>query len=582
MDKYLLEILKESNTIIIPGLGALTITNKETGETMFMPYLQHDDGKLAAFISEKDGIDEADAKNMVAKYVREIQTELDKGESYSMFGLGEFMKADDGDIEFSHSRNSELASAKSEKPAIEVPFVVNELSDEVPTDTEISEVEESEMEPINDELESSESLEEVNAEVEELVIDETAIDDAITEEPIAIVDEPTIDEVVSEEPIVIADEPIIEQEPLNEVIAESETIEEHIEQAVEESEINTNEPEIAIDEPEINATIGDASIDTTEEVATIEASLTEEIPEVIEIEEEIEPDFISEATTEANNLNIDEPEADILPEPIELSEDEIAIKNTIEEALESAPEIETVVTPKVSDEVISAKRMEPAAAMGGLIGDEPPVDENSEEAEEEEKEKPSARFWILMITLAIIIIGGGAYIGRNYNELKQHVPFLADDLEKDSLDTIDYKSQKLKSANDKSREYIPKTEKSELDESTAENGIEDGTAKPKTVEKQTTVEKPKVVEKSEVKKPRTTISSSSGGHYHIIAGAFSSVENANRLVTDFKKQGLSGASVVKNGELHAVSMQSYATSEQANADLNKMNRIASGAWILYK
>jgi nucleoid DNA-binding protein len=100
MNKYLLEILKESNTIIIPGLGALTITDKEKGEIMFMSYLKHDDGKLSGYIADKDGIDEADAKNLVAKYVREIQTSLDKGDSFDMFEFGTFTKNAGGDIEF--------------------------------------------------------------------------------------------------------------------------------------------------------------------------------------------------------------------------------------------------------------------------------------------------------------------------------------------------------------------------------------------------------------------------------------------------------------------------------------------------
>jgi hypothetical protein len=62
MDKYLLEILKDVNTIIIPGLGALTITNSDTGEIMFMGFLKHDDGQLSKYIAEKEGWDENEAK----------------------------------------------------------------------------------------------------------------------------------------------------------------------------------------------------------------------------------------------------------------------------------------------------------------------------------------------------------------------------------------------------------------------------------------------------------------------------------------------------------------------------------------
>ncbi len=99
MDKYLLEILKEVNTIIIPGLGALTITNAATGEIMFMPYLKHDDGKLAAHIAQKEGMDENEARNLIAKYVREITSKLDQGDSYDMFQFGSFVK-DGDDLEF--------------------------------------------------------------------------------------------------------------------------------------------------------------------------------------------------------------------------------------------------------------------------------------------------------------------------------------------------------------------------------------------------------------------------------------------------------------------------------------------------
>ena len=62
MEKHLLTILKEANTIIIPRLGALTITNDATGEIMFMPYLKYDDGKLAEFISKAENISTDEAK----------------------------------------------------------------------------------------------------------------------------------------------------------------------------------------------------------------------------------------------------------------------------------------------------------------------------------------------------------------------------------------------------------------------------------------------------------------------------------------------------------------------------------------
>lgn len=92
MNTYLAKILTQVKTIIIPGLGALTITNERTGEIMFMSYLKFDDGELAKFIAEEEGIELNEAKNQLAKYVREIQATLDKGENFDLFQFGRFTK----------------------------------------------------------------------------------------------------------------------------------------------------------------------------------------------------------------------------------------------------------------------------------------------------------------------------------------------------------------------------------------------------------------------------------------------------------------------------------------------------------
>jgi hypothetical protein len=99
MNNYLLQLLKEVKTIIIPGLGALTLTNEHTGEMMFMAYLKFDDGTLAKHIAEKEGIDLNDAKNRITKFVSEVNAQLDKGESYEMHQFGTFSKAG-GEITF--------------------------------------------------------------------------------------------------------------------------------------------------------------------------------------------------------------------------------------------------------------------------------------------------------------------------------------------------------------------------------------------------------------------------------------------------------------------------------------------------
>ncbi len=100
MKKYLIEILKDSNTIIIPGLGALTVTNKDKGEFMFMPFLKHDDGTLKRFISKTESCEESVAKDKIDQFVAEVRSVLDRGGSYPLEGLGLFEKDSSGDVVF--------------------------------------------------------------------------------------------------------------------------------------------------------------------------------------------------------------------------------------------------------------------------------------------------------------------------------------------------------------------------------------------------------------------------------------------------------------------------------------------------
>ena len=100
MNKYLQLLLQLENTVIIPSFGAIVLANEKTGDLIFNEYLKFNDGKLVDFIVEKSNMDEQEALNFIAKYVREINAQLDKGESYDMFGFGSFTKNKDRKIVF--------------------------------------------------------------------------------------------------------------------------------------------------------------------------------------------------------------------------------------------------------------------------------------------------------------------------------------------------------------------------------------------------------------------------------------------------------------------------------------------------
>ena len=190
MNKFLLNILKDANTIIIPGLGAMTLTNKATGEVMFMPYLKHDDGNLSKFISEKEGIEESAAKEIIKKFIGEVELKLSNGENFVLEGLGTFFKDSSGDIDFEAWKMEEASLVEKVLP------------------TSLS----------NDNEEAVHDYEEPTTHLEE-----TSLVEIVEEEPLSekvIQEEVSTIEIVEEEPI--ADEAIQKDAPVIEIPEEKE------------------------------------------------------------------------------------------------------------------------------------------------------------------------------------------------------------------------------------------------------------------------------------------------------------------------------------------------------------------------
>lgn len=196
MDKYLIEILKEVNTIIIPDFGALTIVDQATGEVMFMSFMKFDDGKLVQHIAEKENWEVNEAKNLVAKYVREINSKLDKGETYDMYQFGSFTKNVEGEVEFipTQSEKSEIKEEVAKPAAIETPSV------------EVPKTEKPVVEPVK-ELEK-----ELEKPIEKTIVPETKVEETFQVEKST----PIIEEIKEVAP---KHEPIIEN--VEEVIPKS-------------------------------------------------------------------------------------------------------------------------------------------------------------------------------------------------------------------------------------------------------------------------------------------------------------------------------------------------------------------------
>ena len=111
---HILSVLKESNTIILPGLGTLTITNPKTGELFFIPYLKFDDGSLTKFIHQKEGVDIEIASTYVHELISEIKINIDTHGEFEINGLGVFFKSDDGEFKFTQKTKEQNTSSAEE------------------------------------------------------------------------------------------------------------------------------------------------------------------------------------------------------------------------------------------------------------------------------------------------------------------------------------------------------------------------------------------------------------------------------------------------------------------------------------
>jgi nucleoid DNA-binding protein len=426
MDKYLLEILKDVNTIIIPGLGALTITNIDTGEIMFMGFLKHDDGQLSKYIAEKESWDENEAKNLIAKYVREITLKLDQGESYDMYEFGSFVKNEDGEIEF---RNWEQGdSSKTDESKTEI-----ESKSEVP--------------------------------------------------------EPEIKEDIEEE----SKKEVIESQVIIPA-PETEKVEERKEEVEQEEPAEPTKVEVKAEEPESK-----------------KADITEE-------KKEEKPTPVV-ATAAKKDLTIVEREA---------------IKKG-EEKLESL--------------------------------------RKQKEEQNKEKKRRGAGFYILLVLVAAIL-SGGTYFAFNYNEMKQHIPFLAD--KEEPTENIDHKKEmeELLQIDETEDEIEEGSTDSEMDEATPESEELDS-------EDQESLEDDipeEITQEPEEEKIEPTITTSSNGSFHIIAGAFSSAENAERFGNKMRDEGYT-VKVGPGKGMSLVSIGSYPTRSEAENALSSVRNSHPGSWV---
>ncbi|MFM7681746.1 MAG: SPOR domain-containing protein [Bacteroidota bacterium] len=555
MDKYLLLLLKEVNTIIIPGLGALTITNAKTGEIMFMSYLKYDDGKLATYIAEKENWDLNDAKNLIAKYVREVLAVLDRGESYEMYGFGTFLKDKNGDLNFANWDGN-------------LPSERNEIL------TEIAKENEPEQKPEEITIESS-TFEESGVEVEMNEIDVTIESSSELEiEPSIVFETTEINEEVKEN--------LVEKESKNESqnnliislgpnfelsIENGDIIEMHKKTAGDNNNIVVDEPKIESEKSEEPTQVEETIIVHETEIIEQKETLPEQ-KEVIENSPEIKEETSNQETIVAEKEEAKEEAKveNIVETEVEEKKKEKREKLERPSRLERPERPERPARDKKVAEVSNDKNEEKVQPVA--------KEKNKKEAEVVVKPKLVVHKTINQIKsmkLAAIIIGiglvGGLYL-LLFNSDDISTPVEPDKKELADNNKNIQQEEKVETK-EESAEEVTTTVVEEL-ETTEVPEVESPVEEPVQAEKTKPLPKPTVVST-----PQPT-SNAVSGTYHIIAGSFGVSDNANHFAEKMKEKGYDAQVLGQVGQMFIVSIGSYSSKDEA-VQANHKNEVKG--WI---
>ncbi len=181
----------------------------------------------------------------------------------------------------------------------------------------------------------------------------------------------------------------------------------------------------------------------------------------------------------------------------------------------------------------------------------------------------------MLMMLIVIICAGGTYVALDYENVKQHIPFLADEEKKDKKEKrpID-EMKKIMGIDGEENKSDAETENSSNEEASTSDSAETET------ETETMTEEKVAAPEPEVKTPKESklVNAPSNGSYHVIAGAFSSSENAERLAANLKAQGYPVIIGSSNG-LNLVSIKSFSTKQEAENSLAELKGVAPKAWV---
>lgn len=259
------------------------------------------------------------------------------------------------------------------------------------------------------------------------------------------------------------------------------------------------------------------------------------------------------------------------------------------EPVEVVPEIveETVVEPIIPEKTIVEEEVKVASEEEQWKDDLdlPPLNYKPDRPkkpilEKTKKDKKPRRGVgsLLLIVLALLIFGGATYVGINYNEIKQKIPFLASN-EPSTFEKFKEKVGVSEEMEDLDEQIALEDEEYALEDEAQE--IEE-TPEVKVAEQST----PEVVKSVQKPVEKPVVQVTANGKFtvdkslpiQIIVGSFSQEANANRMVDKLAAKGFPAAIVGTSGGLFTVSAASFNSMAEYNANISEIQKVGS-YWV---
>ena len=113
----LIEYLKHNKRIVVPKLGAF-IVKQPSGVIIFSELMRGDDGVLRSLLMAY-GVKELEANGMIDRLVFDVHHAINRGERFTIEGLGDFVASDNNTIIFKHKREP-IVIGGNVKPPVEM------------------------------------------------------------------------------------------------------------------------------------------------------------------------------------------------------------------------------------------------------------------------------------------------------------------------------------------------------------------------------------------------------------------------------------------------------------------------------